>query len=277
MDGLVLDVGAGSCPSPRSDVLLDRHVSGEHRHGAGLVVDRPLVYADALRMPFRDKAFEFVVASHVMEHIPKPEVFLQELMRVGKAGYIETPNAIFERMSPYTTHCLEIMSIENKLVIHKKSDPVQDPFFRDLQIIVKNKKWKKLFVYDVEMFHVRYFWRDTIQFEIVNPDEQCDWYEIDNPNKQCNCMEDVFGDDAGLLEKTYSGSGWRGWGLRNLRKYYRWRRRKPIEWLDILACPECKGALSCTEDFFVCPPCRRIYRAKPHPNFISYESSSLLP
>ena len=42
MDGLVLDVGAGSCPYPRADVLLERYAAAAHRCGGGLVADRPL-------------------------------------------------------------------------------------------------------------------------------------------------------------------------------------------------------------------------------------------
>lgn len=51
-DDLVLDVGSGANPHPRADILLEKHVSGHHRHGQAAVVDRPIVFADACRMPF---------------------------------------------------------------------------------------------------------------------------------------------------------------------------------------------------------------------------------
>jgi len=120
-DGLVLDVGSGGCPYPRSDVLLERHGDAWHRCGAALVMDRPIVFGDALHMPFKNKAFDFVIASHVLEHVREPEQFLGELMRVGKAGYIETPNVLFERVIPYPIHCLEMMAVEGKLYIRKKA------------------------------------------------------------------------------------------------------------------------------------------------------------
>ncbi len=98
---LVLDVGSGGNPHPAADVILDKYIDPIHRQGAQLRSDRPLVLADAGKMPFRDKAFDFVVAFHVLEHVRDPRAFLEELQRVGKAGYIETPNVFFERIVPY--------------------------------------------------------------------------------------------------------------------------------------------------------------------------------
>src|SRR5262249_44327019 len=132
--GLVLDVGAGSCPYPRSDVLLERYVKSDHRCGASLVSDRPTVFADALRMPFKAKAFDFVIASHILEHIKSPEAFLSELTRVGKAGYIETPNIFLERLSPYPIHVLEIMERDGKLLIRKKPKEGADDYLARLRL-----------------------------------------------------------------------------------------------------------------------------------------------
>ena len=95
---LVLDVGSGGDPFPRSDVLLDRLTGDAHRNGEAMLIDRPAIFADACNMPFIDKAFDFVVASHILEHMANPTKFLAELTRVGRAGYIETPNAVFERL-----------------------------------------------------------------------------------------------------------------------------------------------------------------------------------
>jgi hypothetical protein len=52
---LVLDVGSGGNPHPRADVLLEKYLDNTHRHSA-LVADRSTLWADACRMPFRDKS-----------------------------------------------------------------------------------------------------------------------------------------------------------------------------------------------------------------------------
>src|ERR1700733_5671490 len=83
-DALVLEVGSGGNPYPRANVLLDAYEVTRERHWAPLVHDRPTVLAFVEKLPFKDKAFDFVIASHVLEHSAQPELFLQELMRVAK-------------------------------------------------------------------------------------------------------------------------------------------------------------------------------------------------
>lgn len=41
--------------------------------------------------PFRDKQFDFVICSHTLEDIRDPIWVCQEMNRMGKRGYIETP------------------------------------------------------------------------------------------------------------------------------------------------------------------------------------------
>ena len=120
-DALVLEVGSGGNPYARANVLLDAYEETRHRHWAPLVADRPLVLGFAEELPFRDHAFDFVIASHVLEHSAHPERFLVELQRVARAGYIETPDAFMERVNPYRDHRLEVTSREGRLVIRKKT------------------------------------------------------------------------------------------------------------------------------------------------------------
>ena len=53
------------------------------------------------KLPFKDKEFDFVISSHVLEHVEDISYFLNELARVSKKGYIEVPtkledNLVFE-------------------------------------------------------------------------------------------------------------------------------------------------------------------------------------
>ena len=105
---LVLDVGSGDKPHWRADVLLDRYVGDEHggqRSGASAArVDRPLFDADAADMPFADKVFDFVICSHVLEHVEQPDWVISELTRVAKAGYIEVPSAASAKIVDFPSH-----------------------------------------------------------------------------------------------------------------------------------------------------------------------------
>jgi SAM-dependent methyltransferase len=88
---VVLDVGSGHLPCPRAAVLAD-FFPGRTVHRSGAIVeDRPLVVCSVERLPFRPGAFDFVVCSHVLEHVDSPRRALAELCRVARAGYVETP------------------------------------------------------------------------------------------------------------------------------------------------------------------------------------------
>jgi SAM-dependent methyltransferase len=117
---LVLEVGAGGNPYPRANVMLDAMESTIERNEQSLITDRPLILGLCESLPFKDKSFDFIIASHVLEHTDNPEKFLTELMRVGKAGYIETPEGWFEKMCAFTYHRLEVSAHNEKLFIRKK-------------------------------------------------------------------------------------------------------------------------------------------------------------
>ena len=107
-DALVLDVGSGDKPSWRADVLLDGYPDDEHggqRSGTGSTrVTRPLFVADAADMPFADHAFDYVICSHVLEHVPDPAAVIAELTRVARAGYIEVPEAASCKIIDFPSH-----------------------------------------------------------------------------------------------------------------------------------------------------------------------------
>ncbi|WP_206078326.1 bifunctional 2-polyprenyl-6-hydroxyphenol methylase/3-demethylubiquinol 3-O-methyltransferase UbiG [Poseidonocella sp. HB161398] len=68
-------------------------------------VEFGLLDYETSRTVFEDDSFDFVVASHVIEHVQNPTVFFQELMRICKPGglaYIESPsdNAALVKSDP---------------------------------------------------------------------------------------------------------------------------------------------------------------------------------
>ncbi len=262
---LVLDVGSGGTPFPRSDVLLDRITGAEHRCGASMVIDRPAVYGDAQKMPFKDKSFDFVVASHILEHMSEPEKFIKELQRVAKAGYIEVPNAIFERFAPYDIHCLEIMKIKDTLHIHKKMRQIEDNFLGKLRIFNDDHKWKTLFEEDDAMFHSRLYWDSEIKYIIYNPDTSCDWIEEINENS----LPGETGDDY-----LHTESGWRRVGLNILNRWYgffRAKRLKKFSLLEIICCPECHSDLVQGNNKLICKSCNVKFDNNTLPDFTTFD------
>ena len=168
---LVLEVGSGGNPYYRSNVLVDAYEQTAERHWVPLISDRPTVLAFTECLPFKDKAFDFVVASHVLEHSQDPARFLEEIQRVSIAGYIEVPDAFMERINPYPDHRLEITVRQGKLRIRKKQAWQEDPEVVELyEDRVKEVVTKEVIPAHPFDFHVRYYWQNQIDYEIVNPE-----------------------------------------------------------------------------------------------------------
>ena len=100
----VLEIGPGGTPHPRADVLLekafDSGAEAEEQRGFAppLATAKQVVYYEGGTFPFPDKAFDYVICSHVLEHIPADELnqFVAELMRVASRGYLEFPTIYYD-------------------------------------------------------------------------------------------------------------------------------------------------------------------------------------
>ena len=90
-----------------------------------------LIYPNQ-NLPFEDKEFDYVILSHVLEHVPNIFEFTKEVERVAKAGYIELPTKLADNL---VIGCdeedighkwwLEFDDVENKLKCMKKLDVLQ--------------------------------------------------------------------------------------------------------------------------------------------------------
>jgi glycosyltransferase involved in cell wall biosynthesis len=134
-DWKVLDVGSGHQPNRRANVILERYLEETiHRTIQKIVipVDKNLVVADAHFIPFKDKSFDFVIASHIGEHVDDPIKFCSELQRVAERGYIEMPGPLTEFMMPTKSHKWVVKRAGNKLIFreNKYNAPYSMVFFR---------------------------------------------------------------------------------------------------------------------------------------------------
>jgi SAM-dependent methyltransferase len=160
-DDLVLEVGAGDHPFPRSDILVDKYEdSAEQERWGSLPLDRPTFIFEGENLPFRDQAFDFVIAVQVLEHSSDPGRFLQELQRVGKGGYIEVPEAIWERLAPMPFHVSEITERDGTLMIKKKHTWSEDEELEELwkRKLMWTKPVRELTRKNPDLLNVRYFW-----------------------------------------------------------------------------------------------------------------------
>lgn len=112
-DFKVLEIGPGSTPHSRANEFLefkfdDKETAISQR---GNVMGNPdfggrqVHYYNGGIFPFEDNTFDYVIASHVVEHTPDPEKFMAEIFRVGGGrGYLEFPLPPYEYLFDLDVH-----------------------------------------------------------------------------------------------------------------------------------------------------------------------------
>lgn len=121
---LVLEIGPGAYPYWRSDCLVDKfdNESGtDVSQFGGLpqkTMGKPLFRMDGTTIPFKNKSFDYVICSHVLEHVNHEDLpgFVAEIMRVGRRAYIEFPRTIFDFIYDFDVH-LNLMDIVNGEIV----------------------------------------------------------------------------------------------------------------------------------------------------------------
>lgn len=115
----VLDVGSGHNPHPRADVLVDKFLlENTERSGQAIRVPSGKLFAvaDACAMPFKDKIIDFVICSHVAEHVKDIDKFCSELNRIARRGYLETPSKLAEILRHAPNHRWFVSNQHGKIV-----------------------------------------------------------------------------------------------------------------------------------------------------------------
>ncbi len=88
----VLDVGSGGEPFPYANFLIDRFPGKtQHRYNKLLTKNLPFCTGSVENLPYKSNSLDFVYCAHVLEHVDNPTQACEEIMRVGKKGYIEVP------------------------------------------------------------------------------------------------------------------------------------------------------------------------------------------
>lgn len=134
----VLEVGPGGSPYPRSDVFLELNYEDEYdaemqrSFSEPLKTDKKVVYYDGGVFPFSDNEFDYVIASHVLEHVPDVPFFIGELNRVAPKGYIEFPTIYYDYLYNIPTH-LNFLFEQNGIIRYMKKEDTPMQMFASVQ------------------------------------------------------------------------------------------------------------------------------------------------
>ena len=73
----ILDIGCGYSAHKNASVVCDiQDLSNVYK-------EKNFVKLTGNILPFKDKEFDFVIASHVIEHVEDVEIFIKELQRIS--------------------------------------------------------------------------------------------------------------------------------------------------------------------------------------------------
>lgn len=266
---LVLEVGSGHRPCYRADVLCDKHLTDKER-GGPLKMDRPIFLSDCHNLPFKDKAFDYIICCQVLEHVQDPMRCCEELSRVGKKGYIETPSILWEKLHPTRAyHRWFILLINNTLVFLSKDKSERNSIFGTLfEIMYSNSLEYQLFFQSYKkLFEVKYEWYGRINY-LVNPSDISFRSFFTKPwgieeYKKFYIERSFIRQIADLVSNLFSTTAIfllrkAGILIGNILKEYR-KRRLNIDMESILACPKCRGDVEVLFDHIRCLKCNAVF------------------
>ena len=167
----VLDIGCGYTANENATVVSDvQDLSNFYKN-------KKFVKITEKKLPFKDNEFDFVITSHVIEHVDDFQFFISEIERISKKGYIELPtklgdNLVFENSNDHLW-MFEYDDNSNILLASKKQEFIE-PFVS----VSTAKKLEKIFR---QSLILEIIWSDKIDYKILSD-------EIDRELKRINFL-----------------------------------------------------------------------------------------
>ena len=164
----ILDIGCGYRANKNASVIADIQDFSD------FYKEKKFVKIEGKKLPFEDKEFDFVIASHVIEHIDNFEFFIKELQRISSKGYIELPsrlgdNLVFENKNDHIWwFCFD--DVTNQLIASKKNQLIE-PFVT----VSTAKLFEKIFR---ESLVIELAWDEKIDYKIDSKIRQEDFKKI---------------------------------------------------------------------------------------------------
>ena len=171
-DWNVLDIGCGYTANKYANVIADvQDFSRFYKEKKFIkIIDKQL--------PFKENEFDFIIASHVIEHVEDFQFFIQEIERISKQGYIELPsrlgdNLVFENVKEHIWWFKYDDELE--MLLASKKNQILEPFITVSTV----KKLENIFREDLVL---ELFWEDKINFRLESELEMKSEFKISFPH-----------------------------------------------------------------------------------------------
>jgi len=157
-DWKILDIGCGYTANKYSTHVADT------QDFSYLYKDKKFTHIKDKKLPFSDKEFNFVIASHVLEHVDNIEYFIKELERVANSGYIEVPTRLEDNLVDVNEKAhiwwINFDDINNSLFITRRKQIIE-PFLS----VSTTQNLRKFFR---DSLVTEIFWENKINYLISN-------------------------------------------------------------------------------------------------------------
>jgi ubiquinone/menaquinone biosynthesis C-methylase UbiE len=171
-DWNVLDIGCGYTANKYANVIADvQDFSRFYKEKKFIkIIDKQL--------PFKENEFDFIIASHVIEHVEDFQFFIQEIERISNQGYIELPsrlgdNLVFENVKEHIWWFKYDDELE--MLLASKKNQILEPFITVSTV----KKLENIFREDLVL---ELFWKDKINFRLESELEMKSEFKISFPH-----------------------------------------------------------------------------------------------
>ena len=152
----MLDIGCGYSANEYASVIADV------QDFSNFYKKKKFIKITNKQLPFKDNEFDFIIASHVIEHVEDFQYFIREIERVAKQGYIELPsrlgdNLVFENIKEHIWWFK--YDDELQTLIASKKNQILEPFITVSTV----KKLENVFREDLVL---ELFWEDKINYKV---------------------------------------------------------------------------------------------------------------
>ncbi|MDC3231720.1 class I SAM-dependent methyltransferase [Candidatus Pelagibacter sp.] len=157
----VLDIGCGYTANEFATTICDTQDLSK------FYKSKDFIKLDNKILPFKNNHFDFVIASHVLEHVDDPKFFISELERVSTKGYIELPtkledNLVFENKKDHLWH-MDFDDVNSKLLISKKIQ-FMEPILTVSMIQQFRKNFKSSLIFEL-------YWENKIDYDFLENEQ----------------------------------------------------------------------------------------------------------
>lgn len=173
----VLEIGPGAHPHPRSDEFLEKvfdeaEALAQSGHSRPADLSKKVHFYTGERFPFDDKSFDYIICSHVIEHVPINELesFISEMKRVSKRGYIEFPTVFYELVNYEPVHIWLMNFRDGKMIFMDKKLFVSNNVHKVIRMLFysNDNYLRTSFKRYKELFFIGFEWNNEIEYEFVS-------------------------------------------------------------------------------------------------------------